>query len=259
MPKSLQNRPLIPWFFLLGGYDLEMQEIRQMLEENGYQEGLDFLDFGLSWGACLSAYAQHFHTSRINVAIELTEDISPPDRYLRIDHHNDLQDQAASLLQVAALLQIPMTRWHRLVAANDAGYIPALQRAGASEEEIAYIRSLDRACQGVGLLDEELAERAIAENTRSVGDVLLVHALGSHFSPIADRLFGKAEKLLIFTEAELTYYGRHKNRLDAHFSSLLQTHQAYSGGGENGFWGIARGSLSTSDILALVEQIPHIV
>lgn len=259
MPRLPQNASLTPWFFLLGGHDLEMQEIRRMLEENGYQEGQDFLDFGLSWGASLSAYVRHFHASRINVAIELTEDVPPPDRYLRIDHHNELQDQAASLIQLAILLQVPLTRRQHLVAANDAGYIPALQQAGATEEEIAQIRLEDRTCQGVRALDEELAQKAIAENTRLVGDVLLVRALSPHFSPIADRLFGKTEKLLIFTEAELTYYGRFKNRLDTHFSKLLQTHQAYSGGGENGFWGIARGSLPTTAISALVEQIPHIV
>ena len=37
-----------PYFFLLGGYDLEMVEIKNLLENYGYLEGVDFSDKNLS-------------------------------------------------------------------------------------------------------------------------------------------------------------------------------------------------------------------
>jgi hypothetical protein len=42
--------------FFLGGYDLEMLEIRKILESCGYKENEDFFDKKLKWGAKLSEY-----------------------------------------------------------------------------------------------------------------------------------------------------------------------------------------------------------
>ena len=71
------------YFFLLGGHDLEMAEIRKLLEREGLEEGIDFLDRKLGWGARLSDYQDAFHENRANVGIELKEDTTPPNNYLR--------------------------------------------------------------------------------------------------------------------------------------------------------------------------------
>ena len=71
------------------------------------------------------------------VGIELTEDIVPPPTYIRIDHHNELSDRPAAIVQVAALFGVELDRWQLLVAANDARYIPGMLEMGATDEEIA--------------------------------------------------------------------------------------------------------------------------
>ncbi|MBK9452548.1 MAG: hypothetical protein IPN95_24600 [Bacteroidetes bacterium] len=97
-------------FFLLGGYDLEMVEIRRLLESCNLQEGRDFADLRLGWGAKLSAYAAVLEdpqfSNRVFAGIELGEDITPPDGYLRIDHHNELSHLPAAIVQVAELLGV---------------------------------------------------------------------------------------------------------------------------------------------------------
>lgn len=248
-----------PYFFLLGGYDLEMSEIRKLLEQERLQEGEDFLDKHLSWGAGLSAYEGSFHHSRINVAIELREDITLPGRYLRIDHHNELPSRPTSIEQVATLLGVGLSRWQELVAANDASYIPGMKALGASSEEIGYIRRLDRICQGISEEDEKLAETAIREKLYFNRDVAIIQALSSKFSPITDRLFGKYEKMLIFSGRELTYYGKNQSLLKTLFGHWIKSGTAYSGGGEEGFWGVSAGALTEEEILELVAKIPEIV
>lgn len=247
------------YYFLLGGYDLEMVEIRAFLEGYGLIAGRDFLDRHLSWGARLSDYAGHFHGTRINAGIELWEDIPRPARYARIDHHNELPSRPASIEQVLALFGAAPTRWQMLVAANDAGYIPALEAMGATPEEIREVRRRDRACQGVTEADEDLAEKAIAENLEETEGVAIVKALSSRFSPITDRLYGRYDQLVVFTGRELTYYGRNKSRLEKKFADWIKSGRAYSGGGDDGFWGVASGALDTQDIRQLTREIPQIV
>ena len=44
--------------FLLGGHDLEMAEIKQILEEHRVR----YYDYNLVWGACLSAFRNIINT-----------------------------------------------------------------------------------------------------------------------------------------------------------------------------------------------------
>ena len=46
--NNSQNRDK-GYLFLLGGYDLEMVTIRNILLEKGYTENIDFIDKKLSW------------------------------------------------------------------------------------------------------------------------------------------------------------------------------------------------------------------
>lgn len=246
-------------FFLLGGHDLEMVEIRKLLEGEGLHSGRDFLDFGLNWGAKLSSYQGHFHQERWNVGIELIEDICRPERYIQIDHHNEIQSRPSAIKQVADLLDIQLSRWQQLVAANDAGYIPEMLQIGATQQEILEIRKQDRACQGVTEEEEALAVKSINQLLREENGVAIIQALCTKFSPITDLLYGKYEKLIIYRSNELTYYGKNKTELENIFAELMQQGIAYSGGGANGFWGIGSNKLSNEKIQEIVSMIPNIV
>ncbi len=50
------SKPYSQYIFLLGGHDLEMQEIRNILEE----KQLKYFDYNLAWGAKLSSYSKVF-------------------------------------------------------------------------------------------------------------------------------------------------------------------------------------------------------
>ena len=140
-----------PYLFVLGGYDLEMVEIRNLLENHDYS----YLDAQLSWGASWDAYLNDsFHAalemaqkkSHLVVGIELAN-FPKSSGYLSINHHNEHENNPSSIEQVAHLLDIGLNRWQKLVAANDKGWIPALEKFGASPEEINQIRSEDRKVQ----------------------------------------------------------------------------------------------------------------
>jgi len=65
------------FIFFLGGYDLEMITIREILEENEQE----YIDKNLKWGAKLSEYKDklaELHHNEIPVLIELTLDIPAP-------------------------------------------------------------------------------------------------------------------------------------------------------------------------------------
>ena len=241
--------------FFLGGYDLEMLEIKRLLLAHGYTEGIDVFDKKLGWGAQLSDYADVFQTDKINVCIELTEDIKPPIHYRRIDHHNELSDLSSSLEQVAQLLGISLSREQLLIAENDRHYIPGMKAIGATDAEIADVRKRDRAAQGVTNEDEKLAEKSIAENMSTLAlRKLVVHSLTDRFSTITDRLFGQYDSLLIYKDMELTYYGEGKEALEVTFADLLRGDKMYAGGG---FIGVGKGKLKKEafeNVLKTIKQ-----
>ena len=154
------------FIFLLGGADLEMHTIRQLLDKNGYR----YYDKHLRWeNACLSAYRKEItdytgDDTPLWVGIELQEDMNLPSNYISIDHHNRNAHKPSSLEQVAELLEIPLSRQEQLIAANDRAYIPGMKALQASDAEIAGIRQADRAFQGVTEEEEKLAELAIREH-----------------------------------------------------------------------------------------------
>lgn len=240
--------------FFLGGHDLEMLEIKKILLANNFT----IIDKNLAWGAKLSHYQDDFSKTKTNVCIELTEDILPPSKYLRIDHHNELSHLPASIEQLAALLHIQLTQHQQLVAANDKGYIPAMQAMGASEAEIQSIRLLDRKAQGVSEADERLAEESIAQHLTVAQGVTVVKSLTHKFSPIADRLFGKTNnRLLVYTNTELNYYGEKANIVANFFNKLIKQNRAYSGGGVTGFFGF--NGKDADEIMLVKKQILRIL
>ena len=245
--------------FLLGGHDLEMLEIRHLLDS----VQVPYLDGNLGWSnACLSAYGDFLrqYPEKTYYGVELKEDINPPANYTRIDHHNDCSDRPASVLQVACLLGVAPDRYLQLVAANDAGYIPAMQEMGASKEEIADIRRQDRAAQGVTPEEERLAELSVSEHKMIFGDTIIVHSLTSRFSPICDCLF-PYKRLLIYTDSEWTFYGDGKSDWVDALSEDIRCGRIYHGGGPAGFIGTVRNTFSKEQIeqfaLNIVERYAH--
>ena len=262
--KKLTEKGIL---FLLGGYDLEMVTIRDILLREGFipvnprnyrttQKG--FADKQLKWGASVLAYQEYFDYPGMIVGIELKEPPGwqPPPRYQAIDHHNKKSSSPSSIEQVAEKLHIPLSRWEQLVAANDAGYIPALKAMGASEEEIQEIRYRDRLAQGVTEKDEQLAEISLSRNLSVKQGVTIVKSLTDKFSPITDRLYGKTNSLLIYSDKSMVYYGAGIQRLVKHFSQLILTGDAFYRGNENGFFGI---ELNGKNPRPFLEEIIKIV
>ena len=236
-----------PRRFLLGGYDLEMATIKQVLRRTGQL----FHDRRLAWGAKLSDYADLLNDEEHFYAIELEIDMEPPPHFTLIDHHNERQEDPSALEQVLDLLDVPPNRFYELVSLNDKGYIPAMQAYGATEEEIARIRRLDRLSQGVSEEEEQEAERLL-ETAKKLGDLYLIHSTIEHFSPIVDRLPG--HNLLIYTDRKLTYYGEKIHELLAAFSDRLKENVFYYGGGY-GFLGVPEGRMSEEELTELREEL----
>lgn len=248
------------YLFLIGGTDLEMSTIKQILTANGFAEGENIADRHLAWGAKLSEYQNLFNGTQTIVGIELLQDITPTSHYINIDHHNENSHKSSSLEQVIELLKndlklkIEFTRDLQLIAANDKGYIPAMLQMGATTEEIAEIRRRDREAQGVTEEDEKLAEQSIRENLTNEGGITVVKSLTSKFSTITDRLF-PCDKLLIYTDNELTYYGEGISQLTTAFDELIKQQKAYSGGGQNGFFGIGFKNLPTNELIEVKNKM----
>lgn len=213
--------PPTPATYFLGGYDLEMITIRDLLRA----EGADVCDRGLRWGATASAYRAEIDTARAAgracVLIELGDDLPadyPRSELVWIDHHGPLAgaDRPTALEQVFARLGLPPERWTRdfeLVAANDRGHLAALERLGATPGEMRDIRTRDRRAQGVTPEHDEQARAAAARAERHCGGRLVVVRLPhGHTSAVADaldeRLGGPGcENLLVFAPTTTIFFG----------------------------------------------------
>lgn len=243
--------------FFLGGHDLEMLTIRALLEENHIR----YFDKNLSWGdASLAGYAEELsryaHDGGVTVyGVELQEkgvtDI--PDNYKRIDHHNDYSHLPSALEQTADILRVQLNREQKLIAANDRGYIPAMLALGADKEEMEHIRLLDRRAQGVTEADELQAEEAIRHKVMC-GDIVVVKSGTNRFSPIADRLY-PYERLLIYTDDEIMYYGKGKELLVAYFKNEIAEGRMFHGGGDTGFIGTVKSVFTKDAIIELKNKI----
>jgi hypothetical protein len=246
---------LFPFVFLLGGHDIEMIEIRKILSSNN----ILCFDNNLQWNnAQLSQYKNVLNDHDFFVGVELITDLDPPEKYTLIDHHNENAGKPSAIEQVATLLEIKLTRDQQLVAANDRGYIPTMLEMGATPEEIAGIRRRDREAQGVTDEDERLSEESIRENLSVEKGITVVKSLTSRFSTITDRLY-PCDRLLIYTDTELTYYGEGVSQLIRAFDDLIKLHKAYSGGGETGFFGLTEEGIKISGSKSIVNQIINLL
>lgn len=244
------------YVFLLGGQDLEMLEIKKILNELG----LKYIDKKLSWGAKWSDFSEDLknpnHENTVFAGIELSGKEEKPFNAIDIDHHN-IDSELSSIEQIAQQYNVKLNRWQKLVAANDKEYIGGMKKMCATDEEIEKVRIADRKAQGVTIEDEKLAEKSIEENLEVIKGITVVYAQCSKFSPITDRLFLKTDKLLIYNNSELNYYGCGKSKLVELYSDLIQQEKAYHGGGNNGFFGISANVFNTTEINSFRSEILH--
>lgn len=243
--------------FLLGGNDLEMTTIKNLLVNAGEQ----FESHDLRWdNAKLSSYEKtlegYGNSPDYQIyGVELNEDIPHPDNYVRIDHHNDFANKPSSLEQVATLLGLEMDRHMQLVAANDARYIPGMIKLGASREEIDDIRRADRAAQGVSEGDDErLAEESLKSCKGDASNLYVVKSLTSKFSTICDRMY-PYRRLLIYNDEVAEFYGEGVDGLISLFKSELDANKMYHGGGDSGYLGTVSGAYSKEEIEGIVDKI----
>lgn len=231
-----------------------MLTIKQILEKH---DDCIICDKHLHWDdAKVSSYKEEMkkYEGEDIYGVELTEDIETPANYHRIDHHNDKADEPSALEQVAEMLNVELSRYEALVAANDKGYIPAMQALCPSTEEIEEIRRKDREAQGVTEKGERLADKSIQENLAQYGNLTIVKALCDHFSPICDRLY-PFNNLFIYTDDEWTFYGVDKKYLLDDFTEEIKEGKVYHGGGESGFFGAPKGTFGKIEIEEIVHQL----
>lgn len=234
--------------FFLGGHDLEMVTIRDLLLEVAPDR---FHDKGLPWGARASEYKEEIEAclarGELPVLVELENDFGLDlDRVLLIDHHGHRADSdlPTSLHQVFDLLRLPSgkwTWWHELVAANDRGYIPALLEIRATEDEIVKVRAADRAAQGISAAEEAAAEMAVTQaRTFAAGLLTLVQIPHTRTAAVTDRLEPALggpgyRNLLVISPEEVSFFGSgelvyalHKTFPGGWYGGALPT---------RGFWG----------------------
>jgi len=180
-----------------------------------------------------------------------------PSNYHIIDHHNEFSGRPSSLEQVADIIGVHLSRKQQLIAANDKGYIPAMQQLGATAEEISEIRFLDRQAQGVTPDDEQKAEVSVKGKTIDK-DVIVVKSLTNRFSPICDRLY-PYKKLLIYNSSTLVYYGTGKTKIVNYYSEAIKNGKMFHGGGDEGFIGTVQNIYSEEEIINIKDNIINLV
>jgi len=247
--------------FLLGGRDLEMEEIFRLLRDSGeavYPVSLDALP---AWSeATLSRYAAKIENSpNAHIyAIELNIDERNDPLYFEyqdhitiIDHHGkEHNHKEASLLQILTLLNITPTRDQQLIAANDARYINGMKCIGATASEIATIRKRDRQAQGIIHSDEVVAKND-AKNRTVQNGIAVVCASTPHFSAITDSLYfdyddkQRKDTSIIYNDAKIVFYGFDLESMQELCEQMgIKEQDYYYGGGNQGYFGIKENHIS---------------
>ena len=236
--------------FLLGGYDLEMLEIKSLLD----LYNIKYIDKKLSWGAKLSDYKDKLDFNGTIYGIELYEDITPPNNYIAIDHHGQNDYKPSSLEQIAEILNLKLTRKQKLIAANDSRYISGMKALCATQEEINKIRKHDRQMQGITQVDEQKAKESLENSTSNI-----IYSITPYFSAISDMAYYKYDNYIIYNDTKINFYGYKKDHilsfLDA--QNIKETNY-YFGGGEFGFVGIKDKVLNKQELETLIKEFKKV-
>jgi hypothetical protein len=249
------------YVFLLGGHDLEMKEIKQLLD----QHKVAYLDEKLSWtDAKWSAYSKYFESPKYKnktfVGIELFGKEDIPKGAEDIDHHNFDSDKKPAIEQVAEQLGVELNRWQKLVAANDKAYISGMEEICATKKEIEEIRKKDKREQGVTEKDEAKAKESVKKHKIEDRDIIIVKSLTNKFSPITDLMYGKTNKLIIYNDKVLTYYGAITKKLRETYNNEIKSGKIYYGGRKTaGYLGFAEGSWTEEEIIEQKDKLINFV
>lgn len=250
-----------PYLFLLGGHDLEMLEIRKILEERK----IPYFDNHLKWGAKLSAYKKILEKEKNNYGliygIELVQDMEPPMNFRVIDHHGNFSPRPTAYEQVAEILNIDVSdRRSQLVIMNDVGHKKGMLTICATKMEIQEIRADDRKAQGIK--DEWMNQaKAEIENVIYKSGIAIIETSLDSFTPITDQC--NYSKLIIHNKHGLTYYGIEAlKKVKVHFEKVFENtgnNLLYSGGLFDGFIGFTEQAFnikSKEDIMhEIIEQV----
>src|SRR5438128_1887231 len=105
--------------FFLGGHDLEMVTIRELLEQHVSRDVIH--DKGLPWGARVDAYAAELEHALAAGQTPVLIELGGAEEWVRAvggrgviaDHHSDRagQDRPSSLQQIFELLGRPNREW----------------------------------------------------------------------------------------------------------------------------------------------------
>lgn len=231
--------------------DGEAVEIRNLLVDHGEEIIVTHQPWGASWirlePEVMSKVEGLLESKPETIIFGIELSGSALWKGQNIDHHcykdDDRSNPKSSLEQVAEMLGVQLNRYQTLIAINDKGWIPALEKFGASLDEIKIIRVQDRLAQGV-TPDQEaqaVADIAVAEwNGRKV----IVHCPKGSSSAITDRLYGQYDECLTVDELlnKWIYFGpRHKQ-----FYSLTEGGTEYArwfgGGDTSGYSGVEKPS-----------------
>lgn len=223
-----------PDVYLLGGHDAEMYQ----LGKKARRAGAEVIDRSLSQRQAsnegIKLYKDDINkillAGKTPVAVELAGAEQVPE-VVDIDHHNQKTDQPVSILQAMERLGVEPSIIDKLIAANDAGYIPAMKKlldeeyvpnlrarygTGIPSREldeivktrtdnlVSLIRYWDRRQQGVTSQMETEAEEAIAKAEHRPSGVIVVRVKSDNFAPVQDRLFltGENKNLVVVCSAD---------------------------------------------------------
>ncbi|MCT7535967.1 hypothetical protein N5T95_10615 [Aliarcobacter cryaerophilus] len=239
--------------FLLGGYDLEMLEIKNILDSKKFE----YKDKNLSWeNAKLSAYKselEKYNEDVIIYGIELESDIEHPKNYVVIDHHGKFDDNSSSLEQVARIINCELTRKQELIAANDSRYISGMENICATKDEINNIRNEDKKVQGITAEDEKLAKESI--EAESIYDKNIILSKTPKFSAVSDLAYYKFDNYVIYNNEKVLFYGYKKENIQKFLKSQdIEESKYYYGGGEFGFIGIKDKTFNEDEIRSIIEE-----
>ena len=246
--------------------DLESQTIIKMLE----RQGEDVLVTAQGWGASWANLEQDIKnaiqsasiSSRMIYGIELQGNVKGA---INIDHHKyeneDRSNSKSSIEQVAEILGIDLNSPEYIdecfIAANDKGWIPAMEKLGSEleinedelKEIITNIRRRERMIKGTTLEQEAQAQKAVEElgNLSQKRYYISLELPHSNTGIVTDMLYGKYDNLLITSDdGETNFYGEAEivNMLIERFSEGKDengvSHRWASGDHDNlgyGFWG----------------------
>lgn len=253
--------------FLLGGRDLEMQTIRELLRQHAQV----FIDKDLAWGTTVAAYADELtmllaqsspQVTPVLVELGGIEELTPDvrERCVIIDHHNQLAGvRPSSLRQVFERLQRPEAEWshrYQLVAANDEAWIPGLLEAGATTDEVRTLRAEERRVLGIPLTYDGLPSNLQHDTTLDLVSLAIDH---EHTSAVNDFLHPThggpgPTNTLIITPTKATFSGRGDV-----VHSLAKRYGGWHGGRlpVRGFWGQRRTAMTDTpeQLNAFVQEV----